>query len=935
MPPSLTTPPSVDGSKLMPPRSAWRTLQRSALVARLLDARRLRCTVVQGPAGFGKTTLLALWRQALLPLGFDVAWLSLAAGDDALPCFIDGLLASLAEVDPALVHEAADLAAAACDAHGVERLAIGLVRRMAEHPRDLVLVLDDVHQLGNPLILEALQWLLDNAPPRLHLAFGSRHTLPLAMDRLQAQQQLLALGPSDLRFTSAEADEFLRQQLGEIDARTTRQLHAQADGWAAGLQLLAADLRARRRTPVRPGQAPAQLPTPMQLRDAGAFARYFDQEVLAALTAPEVQMLVSASACSRFCAPLLAALVDQPDGLAQAAALLQHLQTDNLFIGEIDGLPGERWYRLHPLLREALLARFQAREADARQLLHGRAWAWLRVHGPIEDAIGHAVHAGAAAEAADLIERHAQALIVRGERSKLFELVALLPPALVRGRIKLRLWLARSQLQQREIDACAAGVAQLALDIPSGDLHDRYALAMLQTTLAVQRDDTASALAVLPQLLDAPPGTDAFAIGGRNNLLSWLYMHRGEFERARRVQLDAPPPLVGGVPLLGTPAGSLQGRCLVGLSYALEGQMAQAERTYRAVLREAAHCGRTGVDPAALATALLGDVLYERNDLQAARALLEARIDVLERVSIPDSVLRVFRVLAACQSLAGHPQEALAWMDRLEDYALRHRLDRLLAHALADRTLLHLIGGGHGAAQATLQRLVDLQGRHAAAGASALGEIDELTQRVQVRWLIAVGDLEAAAARLAPLTALCEARGRWRSVVQLRLQRAIVDARCDRPQAAADHVVAALQQGHRLGLLRTLIDAGRGSRGLIGGVARTRPLDPVLAFYAEQLLATRTPAAAGPAAAASPPALAEAFNERELDVLRLLAQAMPNKKIARVLALSPETVKWYLSRIYAKLQVSGRDEAVARVRDLRLDTGTGPADGASPDAPAR
>ncbi|MNY77800.1 HTH-type transcriptional regulator AlkS [compost metagenome] len=51
-------------------------------------------------------------------------------------------------------------------------------------------------------------------------------------------------------------------------------------------------------------------------------------------------------------------------------------------------------------------------------------------------------------------------------------------------------------------------------------------------------------------------------------------------------------------------------------------------------------------------------------------------------------------------------------------------------------------------------------------------------------------------------------------------------------------------------------------------------------------------------------------------MLRLLAQAMPNKKMARALELSPETVKWYLSRIYAKLGVSGRQEAVARARDL-------------------
>jgi LuxR family maltose regulon positive regulatory protein len=65
----------------------------------------------------------------------------------------------------------------------------------------------------------------------------------------------------------------------------------------------------------------------------------------------------------------------------------------------------------------------------------------------------------------------------------------------------------------------------------------------------------------------------------------------------------------------------------------------------------------------------------------------------------------------------------------------------------------------------------------------------------------------------------------------------------------------------------------------------------------------------------------EPLSEREIEVVRLLAQALPNKKIARALGLSPETVKWHLSHIYSKLGVSSRDEAVARVRDLESQDG--------------
>jgi LuxR family maltose regulon positive regulatory protein len=50
-------------------------------------------------------------------------------------------------------------------------------------------------------------------------------------------------------------------------------------------------------------------------------------------------------------------------------------------------------------------------------------------------------------------------------------------------------------------------------------------------------------------------------------------------------------------------------------------------------------------------------------------------------------------------------------------------------------------------------------------------------------------------------------------------------------------------------------------------------------------------------------------------VLQLMAQAMTNKKIARILNVSPETVKWHLKNVFVKLGVTGRDEAIAQWRD--------------------
>src|SRR6218665_2655764 len=175
----------IASTKLQPPRGR-RLMARDALLARMLEARRKRCVVVQGPAGSGKTSTLVAWRQALLSLDFDVAWLSLAAEDDELTRFFDCLLASLAEVDPALVGETARLLGRDSEESAVEHWVITLVQSIAARPRELVLMVDDLQHLEDPRIFQALQWLLDYAPAQLHLVLGSRSALPLSLARLRA-----------------------------------------------------------------------------------------------------------------------------------------------------------------------------------------------------------------------------------------------------------------------------------------------------------------------------------------------------------------------------------------------------------------------------------------------------------------------------------------------------------------------------------------------------------------------------------------------------------------------------------------------------------------------------------------------------------------------------------------------------------------------------
>jgi ATP/maltotriose-dependent transcriptional regulator MalT len=68
----------------------------------------------------------------------------------------------------------------------------------------------------------------------------------------------------------------------------------------------------------------------------------------------------------------------------------------------------------------------------------------------------------------------------------------------------------------------------------------------------------------------------------------------------------------------------------------------------------------------------------------------------------------------------------------------------------------------------------------------------------------------------------------------------------------------------------------------------------------------------------SAPSLIEPLSQRELEILQLIAQGLSNDEIGKRLFLALDTVKGHNRRIFDKLQVQRRTEAVARARELGL-----------------
>jgi LuxR family maltose regulon positive regulatory protein len=199
-----------------------------------------KLTLVSAPAGFGKTTLVSEW---VAGCGRPVAWLSLDEGDKELSRFLAYFISALQTVE-------ADTGAAVLSAFqshqppAIEVLLTTLLNDIDSISQDFILVLDDYHEVDSKPVDEALLFLVENLPLQMHLVIASREDPPLPLARLRARGQLTELRATDLRFTSAEAAEFLNQVMGlSLLAEDVSALETRTEGWIAGLQLAALSMQ--------------------------------------------------------------------------------------------------------------------------------------------------------------------------------------------------------------------------------------------------------------------------------------------------------------------------------------------------------------------------------------------------------------------------------------------------------------------------------------------------------------------------------------------------------------------------------------------------------------------------------------------------------------------------------------------------------------------
>ena len=190
-------------TKLYPPQARSNIVPRPRLTDQLIEGLNRKLILISAPAGFGKSTLLAEWRAGREGDQMPMAWVSLDSGDSDPARFWSYVVSALESIHPGFGNEVSKMLLSP-DFPPLEELLNTLINEVSSTECEFALVLDDYYLIDSQLVHDGITYLLEHAPPHMHLVIISRVDPPFPLNRLRARGELVELRGTDLRFTRSE-----------------------------------------------------------------------------------------------------------------------------------------------------------------------------------------------------------------------------------------------------------------------------------------------------------------------------------------------------------------------------------------------------------------------------------------------------------------------------------------------------------------------------------------------------------------------------------------------------------------------------------------------------------------------------------------------------------------------------------------------------------
>jgi LuxR family maltose regulon positive regulatory protein len=910
-------------TKLYIPPTRPDLVSRPRLIERLNVGLHRKLTLISAPAGFGKTTLVTEWIQATSgarpPLA--IAWLSLDDADNDLVRFLTYFITALNQIEgiDATIGKGALSMLQSPQPPPTEAVLTSLINDIATIPDRTILVLDDYHVIDSSRVDNAFDFLLEHLPSQLHMVIATREDPHLSLSRLRARAQMTELRATDLRFTSAEAIEFLNKVMGlNLSVDDVATLETRTEGWIAGLQLAAISMQ--------------------RLEDTSKFIEsftgshrlvldYLIEEVLSQQPESVQTFLLQTSILNRLCASLCDAITGQNKG----QETLEMLERANLFVIPMDN--ERQWYRYHHLFADILRQRLQLTRLEQLSILHIRASKWYEKNRSFNNAIEHALLAKDFERTAGLLELVYQEMSSKFQFADWLGWVKKIPNELIQTRPVLSTQYGEALLDKGELEASENRFLDaerwLEPNIGEGpqreDLFNRMVvidedqfhtlpakIAICRAQIALAQGDVSGTVKHAELALKLSP--DGSQISSEASVLLGLtYWGSGDLEAAHGAMSE----WVNSMERSGNIYFAIAATFGLADIRIAQGRLSEAERTYIHSLQLASEQDVNVQQITAHHQLGLAMIYHEKGEHEDFEKHLLKSKELGEQTTLIDWPYRWHIAQAQLKETVGDMEAALDLLDEAKRLYVRNLVpDIQPIEALKARVYI---------SQGSLAKAMNWVYERGISVDDDLSYLSEFEHITLARVIIAEykinrteRDMLQAIGLLERLLKAAEEGRRMGSVIEILVVQALAHEAHGNIPSALLSLKKALALAEPEGYIHIFVDEGPPMERLLYEALSQkitpdyvqRLLAAFPAIESERMDSTQLQNAGSE--------LIEPLSMREIEVLQLIAEGFTKPEIASKLYLSPNTIKVHTRNIYGKLGVNNRTQASIRARALGI-----------------
>lgn len=842
-----------------------------------------RLTLVSAPAGFGKTTLIRSWLDSSEVPG---TWLTIDEEDNDPYRFLRYLIGALQGVSAALGESIITLLDHA-QTPPLDTLISGLINEIAAFGNAVILVLDEYQLIVAGPVHQLLSFLLSNQPQNLHLAIATREDPPLPLPRMRARGLITEIRENDLRFTSSEAETFMRMTLGlDLPDEAIGALENRTEGWITGLQLAGLAI-----------QRDALNAEEFILDFAGSdrfIVDYLMTEVMAHESEPTYEFLRCTSILSQLTAPLCDQLLNRDD----SQTILEKLENTNLFLIPLDNR--REWYRYHRLFAEMLRLTLTKEE---RGRLHLGATEWYGKNGFMEQSIQHAEAYSLLTGDHDPLEAWVAQAVLATLHQGGTSLVATWLNLISEEKILQNPDLAMSKAWANAMNGSMASARHYAEaaertlgDWPKAAINRGHIQTLKAFIALTMEEDFGAAHELSHSALSNLDEADSYW----RLIALWLRAEAKE----RTIHLSAAIRDLREAYYL---SQALDNRVFtIAVASALiealnqHGERDEALRVCQEALLQ--HTGISGkLEPlAGLLLNQAGHLHYEENEIDQAVEEHERGFSTSKQHAIPIYTVVTMALYAHALTAGNRRGDALKALEIANQFSISDSPGER-RWILAQEASIRMKNGDFAFAEYWIK-----QTGMTPQDAFNPATID--TYLTYARYLLDKGKLIDASTILNRLEALTRERGFIRPLITVQILRSIIEERTGNHEEALAIMRDAISLSVPGNYRRAFIEEEGETFGLLSEIRQTSPA------FIQSLLSW----AEDDAYSQVNQTLAEPLSQREIEVLELIASGHSNAEIARKLFIAVGTVKRHTNNIYGKLAVGSRTQAVARAMEIGI-----------------